>query len=125
MNIVISCTSTNLMIWTWTIWKTNRLITLGHWFTLMLDSTEMEFSISLPSGFCESVIMDPTNSPATSMYTMIFVFVLVKLKIFGHWHSSSASLWTIIRTQGIIYFFIVFFASVVPLVRLFVAEPQL
>ncbi|KAG1726225.1 hypothetical protein EDB19DRAFT_1753106 [Suillus lakei] len=92
------------------------LITLGHWFTLMLDSTEMEFSISLPSGFCESIIMDPTYSPATSMYTTIFVFVLVKLKIFEHWRSSSASLWTIIRTQGVVYFFIVFFASVVPLV---------
>ncbi|KAG1743056.1 hypothetical protein EDB19DRAFT_582936 [Suillus lakei] len=122
-NIVIACTSTNLAIRTWTIWKTNYfvcvflgLITLGHWFTLMLDSTETQFSTSLSSGFCESTIVDLTYSPATSTYTTILIFVLVKLKIFGHWRSSSCSLWTIIRTQGVIYFFIAFFASVVPLV---------
>ncbi|KAG1743066.1 hypothetical protein EDB19DRAFT_1699792, partial [Suillus lakei] len=93
------------------------LITLGHWSTLMLDSTETQFSTSLPSGFCESIIVDPTSSPATSTYTtiFIFIFVLVKLKLFGHWRSSSCSLWTVIRNQGIIYFFIAFFASVVPL----------
>ncbi|KAG1743061.1 hypothetical protein EDB19DRAFT_1699712, partial [Suillus lakei] len=72
------------------------LITLGHWFTLMLNATETELSASLPSGFCESIIVGITYSPATSMYTTIFIFVFVKLKFFGHWRSSSYSLWTII-----------------------------
>lgn len=119
-NVVVACTSTNLVIRTWTIWKTNRfvrvfmvLITLGHWFTLILDSKETQ--ISPPSSeSCGFMIVNPTYSAATSTYTTIFDFVLLKLTIFGHWRSSSSSLLTIIRTQGIVVYFIVFFASVVP-----------
>ncbi|KAG1845705.1 hypothetical protein DFJ58DRAFT_505941 [Suillus subalutaceus] len=44
-NIVVGCTSTNLVIRTWSIWKTNRFVcvfmalaTLGHWFTLILGT---------------------------------------------------------------------------------------
>lgn len=121
-NIVVACTSTNLVIRTWTIWKTNlfvrvfmALAALGHWFTLILDSKETQISPSPPSsGFCGYMIVNPTYSAATSMYTTIFDFVLLKLTIFGYWRSSSASLFTIIRTQGVIVYFIVFFASVVP-----------
>ncbi|KAG2065551.1 hypothetical protein BDR04DRAFT_1108290 [Suillus decipiens] len=121
-NIVVACTSMNLVIRTWTVWKTNRfvhvfmaLITVGHWFTLILDSREIQFSSSPPSsGFCGFMIVNPTYSAATTMYTTIFDFVLLKLAIFGYWRSSSSSLFTIIRTQGIIPYFIVFLASVVP-----------
>jgi hypothetical protein len=121
-NIVVACTSTNLVIRTWTIWKTNRFVrvfmalaTLGHWFTLILDSKATQVS-SPPqsSGYCGYMIVNPTYSAATSMYTTIFDFVLLKLTIFGHWRSSSLSLFTIIRTQGVIVYFIVFFASIVP-----------
>lgn len=121
-NIVVACTSTNLVIRTWTIWKTNRFVrvfmalaTLGHWFTLILDSKETQISLSPPSSeSCGYMIMNPTYSAATSMYTMIFDFVLLKITIFGYWRSSSSSLFTIIRTQGVIVYFIVFFASIVP-----------
>lgn len=121
-NIVVACTSTNLVIRTWTIWKTNwfvrvfmTLATLGHWFTLILDSKETQILLSPPSfESCGYMIVDPTYSAATSMYTMIFDFVLLKITIFGYWRSSSSSLFTIIRTQGVIVYFIVFFASIIP-----------
>ncbi|KAG1878757.1 hypothetical protein C8R48DRAFT_688342 [Suillus tomentosus] len=121
-NIVVACTSTNLVIRTWTVWKTNRfvclfmgLMTLGHWFMMILDSKETQISSSPPtSEFCGFMIVNPTYSAATSLYTTILDFVLLKLTIFGYWRSSSLSLVTIIRTQGIILYFIVFFASVLP-----------
>lgn len=121
-NIVVTCTSTNLVIRTWTVWKTNRfvclfmgLMTLGHWFMMILDSKETQISSSPPtSEFCGFMIVNPTYSAATSLYTTILDFVLLKLTIFGYWRSSSLSLVTIIRTQGIILYFIVFFASVLP-----------
>lgn len=121
-NIVVACTSTNLVIRTWTVWKTNyfvcafmALATFGHWFTLMLNSKETQISSSLPSvGLCGFVIVNPAYSAATTVYTTIFDFVLLKLAIFGHWRSSSLSLFTIIRTQDIILYLIVLLASVVP-----------
>lgn len=123
-NIAMACTSTNLVVRTWTIWKTNRFVcvfmalaTLGHWFTLMLSSKETQISPSSPSSeLCGFVIVNPTYSAASAMYTMIFDFILLKLAIFGHWRSSSSSLFTIIRTQGIIFYFIVFLTSVVPFI---------
>lgn len=56
------------------------------------------------------------------MTATILDFVLLKLTIFGYWRSSSLSLVTIIRTQGIILYFIVFFASVLPAVRSFLCR---
>ncbi|KIK49032.1 hypothetical protein CY34DRAFT_431025 [Suillus luteus UH-Slu-Lm8-n1] len=101
-NIVVACTSTNLVIRTWTIWKTN-------WFV------QTQILLSPPSfESCGYMIVNPTYSAATSMYTMIFDFVLLKITIFGYWRSSSSSLFTIIRTQGVIVYFIVFFASIIP-----------
>jgi hypothetical protein len=91
------------------------LATFGHWFTLMLNSKETQISSSLPSvGLCGFVIVNPAYSAATTVYTTIFDFVLLKLAIFGHWRSSSLSLFTIIRTQDIILYLIVLLASVVP-----------
>ncbi|KAG2110525.1 uncharacterized protein F5147DRAFT_127162 [Suillus discolor] len=121
-NIVVVCTSMNLVIRTWTVWKTNRfvclfmgLIIVGHWFMMILNSKETKISSSPPtSEFCGFMIVNPRYSAATSLYTTILDFVLLKLAIFGYWRSSSLSLVTIIRTQGIILYFIVFFASVLP-----------
>jgi hypothetical protein len=91
------------------------LATFGHWFTLMLNSKETQISSSLPSvGLCGFVIVNPAYSAATTVYTTIFDFVLLKLAIFGLWRSSSLSLFTIIRTQDIILYLIVLLASVVP-----------
>ncbi|KAG2147847.1 uncharacterized protein EDB93DRAFT_391524 [Suillus bovinus] len=123
-NIVVACTSTNLVIRTWTVWKTNRfvrlfmgLITLGHWFMIIFDSKEAQISSSPPtSEFCGFMIVNPTYSAATSLYTMILDFILLKLTIFGHWRSSSSSLFTIISTQGTFLYFIVLFASIVPVI---------
>ncbi|KAG2040031.1 hypothetical protein BDR03DRAFT_1090141 [Suillus americanus] len=123
-NIVVACTSTNLVVRTWTVWRNNRFVcvfmalaTIGHWFTLMLDSKETQIPTSSPSSeLCGFVIVNPTYSAATSLSTTIFDFVLLKLAIFGHWRSSSMSLFTIIHTQGIILYVIVFFASIVPFV---------
>ncbi|KAG1845699.1 hypothetical protein DFJ58DRAFT_843685 [Suillus subalutaceus] len=100
------------------------LATLGHWFTLMFGthpafrtrandlawhilektgSKETQISSSSPSSeSCGSVIVKPTYSAASAMYI-----------IFGHWRSSSSP-FTIIRTQGIILYFIVFLSGVVP-----------
>ncbi|KAG2144508.1 hypothetical protein DEU56DRAFT_206233 [Suillus clintonianus] len=122
-NIVLACVSTNLVIRTWTVWKNNRFVcvflalaTLGHWSTLILDSKNTQVSSSLSSGSCGFLVVNPIYSAVTYMYAAIFYFVLVKVTIFGHWRSSSSSLWTIIRTQGIFYYCVAFFANLVPLI---------
>ncbi|KAG1726533.1 uncharacterized protein EDB91DRAFT_1166186, partial [Suillus paluster] len=111
----------NLMVRTWAIWRGNRsvclllaLVTLGHWFTLTLDSKDTQVSSS--SSFCGFLVVNPTYSAATSTYTMIFDLLLLILTMLGLSRSSSSSLWTTLRSQGIIYFFITFLASVIPLI---------
>ncbi|OJA19592.1 hypothetical protein AZE42_05657 [Rhizopogon vesiculosus] len=56
-------------------------------------------------------------SAVMTTYTMIFDFFLLKITILGLWRSSSSfSLRTAMYSQGIIYFFIVFLASFIPLI---------
>ncbi|OAX37163.1 hypothetical protein K503DRAFT_720171 [Rhizopogon vinicolor AM-OR11-026] len=121
-NVAIACASTNLVIVSWSIWRNHRpvclllaFVTLGHWFTLTFDSWGSQVSSSW--GSCGYLEVNPMYSAVAATYTLIFDFFLLKITILGLWRSSSSfSLRTVLYNHGIIYFFIVFLASFIPLI---------
>ncbi|KAJ8583975.1 hypothetical protein M405DRAFT_487199 [Rhizopogon salebrosus TDB-379] len=121
-NIVVACASANLVILTWAIWSSHRpvrlllaFVTLGHWFILAFDSWGSQIFSS--SEYCGYLVVNPTYSAVAATYTMIFDLFLLILAIHGLSRSSSSiSLRTTLHNPSVICFFIVFLATVVPLI---------
>ncbi|KAG1835807.1 hypothetical protein DFJ58DRAFT_820494 [Suillus subalutaceus] len=114
-NVAIGCSTTNLMIRTWLIWKTNYLLclllillSLGHWTVLTLlviYGTHVAFMIN---GY---VIMN------TSSVVMLYDLALLVFTVIGLLRMpSSSTLWKTLVKQGVVYFIINFLANLILLV---------
>ncbi|OAX36020.1 hypothetical protein K503DRAFT_772911 [Rhizopogon vinicolor AM-OR11-026] len=122
INIAIGCSTTNLMIRTWMIWKTSYvlrlllvLLSLGHWTVLTLFLTSARTSTR--SGVCMLEYVNPAYADAIVMYGMAYDSLLLAFTIFGLWRMpSSSALWRTLVKQGVMYLFINLIANVILLV---------
>jgi len=120
--IAIGCSSTNLMIRTWVIWKDSRLIhillslaALGHWTVLILDMANLRSWGS--DGDCIVSLVHPSLGATLFVYTMCYdFFVLVLSFIKLSKQSSKSPLTERLRTQGLLYFVVVALSYIPPTV---------
>ncbi|KAG1797425.1 uncharacterized protein HD556DRAFT_255445 [Suillus plorans] len=141
-NAAIGCSTTNLMIRTWLIWKTNYLLrfllvlfSLGHWtmLTLFLVTTRA----STRSGVCMISFVKPAYTSAVIIYGthvafMINGYVIISTSGVGMLYDlallvftvigllrmpSSSPLWKMLLKQGVVYFVLNLVANLILLVR--------
>ncbi|KAG2067785.1 hypothetical protein BDR04DRAFT_1233204, partial [Suillus decipiens] len=110
INAALGCSTTNLMIRTWLIWKTSYLrlllvlFSLGHWTVLALFLATV--SSSPQNGVCmiHSVLV---YGRAVVVYGMLYDLTLLVLTIIGLLRMpSSSTLWKTLMKQGVMYFII-------------------
>ncbi|KAG1743081.1 hypothetical protein EDB19DRAFT_584822 [Suillus lakei] len=109
-NAAIGCSTTNLMIRTWLIWKTSYLLRLllvllllGHWTTLVLFISATRASTR--SGVCMIQSTNLAYTSAAVIYSMLYDFALLVFTVIGLWRMPSSSpLWKTLVKQGVIYF---------------------
>ncbi|KAG1817140.1 uncharacterized protein BJ212DRAFT_1351166 [Suillus subaureus] len=121
-NIAIGCSTTNLMIRTWLIWKTSCLLrlllvllSLGHWTLLTLFPTTARASTI--NGICVVHFVNPAYASAVVIYTMSYDLVLLVFTVIGLLKMpSSSTLWKTLVKQGVIYFVLNFVVNLILLV---------
>ncbi|KAG1896355.1 uncharacterized protein F5891DRAFT_958801 [Suillus fuscotomentosus] len=121
-NAAIGCSTTNLMIRTWLIWKTSYLLrlllvllSLGHWtmLTLFLVTTHA----STRNGVCIISFVKPAYTSAVIIYSMLYDLALLVFTVIGLLRMpSSSTLWKMLLKQGVIYFILNLVAKVILLV---------
>ncbi|KAH0835769.1 hypothetical protein J3R83DRAFT_9607 [Lanmaoa asiatica] len=130
-NTTLGCSSANLMIRTWLIWKNHRLVhiillivTLGHWTILALGVANIKAFKS--NGVCVVYLAQPTLSAGVFAYTMCYdflVFVLSIVKLSKE--PSKSSLGEHLRSQGILYFVVAVTANIPPTVFAFLGSTSM
>ncbi|KAG2040052.1 hypothetical protein BDR03DRAFT_950152 [Suillus americanus] len=140
-NVAIGCSTTNLMIRTWLIWKTSYLLrlllvllSLGHWAVLTLFLTTTRASTH--NGVCVTYFVSPAYPNVMVIYSahlafmisgyvmmstsgvvMLYDLALLVLTIIGLLRRPSSSpLWKTLVKQGVVYFILNFLANLVLLV---------
>ncbi|KAG2089659.1 hypothetical protein BD769DRAFT_1645199 [Suillus cothurnatus] len=121
-NIAIGCSTTNLMIRTWLIWKTNFLLrlllvllSLGHWALLTLFLATARASVI--NGVCTIYLVNVAYASAGIIYGILYDLVLLVFTIIGLLRMpSSSTLWKTLIKQGVIYFILNLVANVIILV---------
>ncbi|KAG1877355.1 hypothetical protein F4604DRAFT_1759620, partial [Suillus subluteus] len=121
-NVAIGCSTTNLMIRTWLIWKTNYLLrlllillSLGHWTVLTLFLATARASTI--NGVCVINFVDLAYASAVVIYVMLYDLALLVFTVIGLLRMpSSSTLWKTLVTQGVVYFIINFLANLILLV---------
>ncbi|KAG1816985.1 hypothetical protein EV424DRAFT_1046207 [Suillus variegatus] len=118
-NAAIGCSTTNLMIRTWLIWKTSYLLrlllvlfSLGHWtmLTLFLVTTRA----STRSGVCMMSFIKPAYTSAVIIYGMLYDLALLVFTVIGLLRMpSSSTLWKMLLKQGVIYFILNLVANLI------------
>ncbi|KAH0835765.1 hypothetical protein J3R83DRAFT_9603 [Lanmaoa asiatica] len=109
-DIALGCSSTNLMIRTWVIWKDSRLVhilllimALGHWIVLALDVTNLQ--ATKLNGKCAVHVVRPEMNAIVFVYSLCYDFLVLVLSIVGLSRRPSKSpLMKRLRTQGLVYF---------------------
>ncbi|KAG1845685.1 hypothetical protein DFJ58DRAFT_800427 [Suillus subalutaceus] len=119
-NVAVCCSTTNLMIRTWLIWKTSRvlrcllvLLSLGHWtvLTLLLATARA----STQNGVCVTHFVNPAYANVLVIYSTHFAFMISGYVMMMPLPSSSP-LWKTLMKQGVIYFIFNFLANLILLV---------
>jgi hypothetical protein len=118
-NVAIGCSTTNLMIRTWLIWKTSCLmrlllvlLSLGHWTLLMLFlATARAFNVN---GVCVIDFLNPAYLSAVVIYGMLYDLALLVFTVVGLLRMpSSSTLWKKLVKQGVVYFIFNFVANLI------------
>ncbi|KAG2358961.1 hypothetical protein BDR07DRAFT_1416116 [Suillus spraguei] len=120
INVAIGCSTTNLMIRTWLIWKTSYLrillvlFSLGHWTMLTLFVATARASTQ--NGVC-IIHANLAYASAVVIYGMLYDLALLVLTIIGLLGMpSSSTLWKTLVKQGVVYFIINIVANVILLI---------
>jgi len=119
-DIAIGCSSTNLMIRTWVIWKDSRLvhallllIALGQWTILAIDVAYIKSSEL--DGACVVHDTNPALSALIFMYTVCYDLLVLVLSIVKlSKQPSNSPLKERLRTQGLSYFAVAALANSFP-----------
>ncbi|KAG2358960.1 hypothetical protein BDR07DRAFT_1462716 [Suillus spraguei] len=118
VNAALGCSTTNLMIRTWLIWKTSYLLrlllvlfSLGYWTVLTLF-------LATARGFPQNEVCVIHSvlayASAVVIYSMLYDLALLVLTIIGLWKMPSTStLWKTLVKQGVVYFTINLVANVI------------
>ncbi|KAG2147821.1 uncharacterized protein EDB93DRAFT_1145454 [Suillus bovinus] len=109
-NVALGCSTTNLMIRTWLIWKTSYLLrlilvllALGYW--TMLTLFVVTARASTIHGVCMISYVKPAYASAVVTYTMVYDLALLVFTIIGLLRMpSSSTLWKKLVKQGVVYF---------------------
>ncbi|KAL4064777.1 hypothetical protein V8B97DRAFT_1292734 [Scleroderma yunnanense] len=120
----IGCSSTNLMIRAWLIWKDSRIVltlllavAIGHW-GMLITGMDLVYG-RRGSGKCVIESTQHTLLAVIYLYTMIYDLLVLILTIAGlpqEPPASTASILRRLRRQGLTYCVIVFLANTLPLV---------
>ncbi|KAG1817131.1 uncharacterized protein BJ212DRAFT_1351088, partial [Suillus subaureus] len=117
-NIAIGCSTTNLMIRTWLIWKTSYLLrlllvllSLGHWTLLTLCAALVLYGTHV-AFMNTGYVMMSTSGVAMSYDLALLIFTIIGLLRMP----SSSALWKTLVKQGVIYFVLNFLANLILLV---------
>ncbi|KAG2040050.1 hypothetical protein BDR03DRAFT_950142, partial [Suillus americanus] len=121
-NVAIGCSTTNLMIRTWLIWKTNYLLrlllvllSLGHWTLLALFLATARSSTI--NGVCMIHFVDPAYASAVVIYVMLYDSSLLIFTVIGLLRMPSTSpLWKTLVKQGVVFFIFNLLANIILLV---------
>ncbi|KAG2040057.1 hypothetical protein BDR03DRAFT_950155 [Suillus americanus] len=121
-NVAIGCSTTNLMIRTWLIWKTTYLLrfllvllSLGHWTLLTLFLATARSSTI--NGVCVINFANPAYTSVMIIYAMLYDLALLVFTVVGLLRMPSSSpLWKTLVKQGVIYFILNFLANLIFLV---------
>ncbi|KAG1877345.1 hypothetical protein F4604DRAFT_1759415 [Suillus subluteus] len=118
-NVAIGCSSTNLMIRTWVIWKNSRVLrlllvlsSLGYWtlLTLFLASARS----STINGVCMIKFVNPAYASAVVIYVMLYDLSLLVFTVIGLLKMpSSSTLWKALVKQGVVFFIFNFVANLI------------
>ncbi|OAX34934.1 hypothetical protein K503DRAFT_774022 [Rhizopogon vinicolor AM-OR11-026] len=119
-NGAIGCSSLNLMLRPFIIWRGWRCIriflvlaTVGHWVFLL--RVMFEFNIMHVDGSCGFMIIDHTQMTSLFIYTMCYDILALALTIIGLRNTRSSNvIWRTLRIQGISYVVVTCLANVVP-----------
>jgi len=122
VNVAIGCSTINLTIRTWIIWKTSYvlrislvLLSLGHWTILTLFLASARASDG--RGVCMVESVNHAYSTATVMYGMFYDALLLLFTVVGLWRMpSSSTLWKTLVKQGVAYFVINLIVNIILLV---------
>ncbi|KAG2040062.1 hypothetical protein BDR03DRAFT_950174 [Suillus americanus] len=117
-NVAIGCSTTNLMIRTWLIWKTSLLrlllilLSLGHWTLLTLFVATIRASTI--NGVCMIDFVNPAYASAVLIYVMLYDLALLVFTVIGLLRMPSPStLWKTLVKQGVVYFICSFLANLI------------
>ncbi|KAG1877354.1 hypothetical protein F4604DRAFT_1759578 [Suillus subluteus] len=118
-NVAVGCSTTNLVIRTWLIWKTSDLLrlslvffSLGHWTLLALFVATARASTI--NGVCMISFVNPVYASAVVIYVMLYDLALLVFTVIGLLRiPSSSPLWKTLVTQGVVYFIINFLANLI------------
>ncbi|KAG2135673.1 hypothetical protein BD769DRAFT_433247 [Suillus cothurnatus] len=119
-NASIGCSSLNLMLRPFIIWKAFKCIraflvlaTVGHWIILL--RVLLAFSVTKVNGSCGFMVVDHTVMTTIFIYTMGYDILALALTIIGLRNTpSSSAMWKILHKQGITYVLITCLANIVP-----------
>ncbi|KAG1829931.1 hypothetical protein EV424DRAFT_366296 [Suillus variegatus] len=119
-NASIGCSSLNLMLRPFVIWRAFRCIriflvlaTVGHWIILL--RVMVAFSVMKVNGSCGFMVIDHTDMTAIFVYTMAYDILALVLTIIGLRNMpSSNALWKLLCKQGITYVLITCVANIIP-----------
>ncbi|KAG2053950.1 hypothetical protein BDR06DRAFT_439378 [Suillus hirtellus] len=119
-NASIGCSSLNLMLRPFVIWRAFRCIriflvlaTVGHWIILL--RVMVAFSVMKVNGSCGFMVIDHTDMTTIFVYTMAYDILALVLTIIGLRNMpSSNALWKLLCKQGITYVLITCIANIIP-----------
>ncbi|KAG2352180.1 hypothetical protein BDR07DRAFT_1466607 [Suillus spraguei] len=118
VNFALGCSTTNLVIRTWLIWKTSYLrlvlvlFSLGHWAMLALFVATARGSTQ--NGVCMTHFTNLTYAEAVIIYSTLYDFVLLVFTIIGLSKvPPSSALWKKLVKQGVVYFIVNLAANLV------------
>ncbi|KAG2067789.1 hypothetical protein BDR04DRAFT_1104557 [Suillus decipiens] len=118
VNFALGCSTTNLVIRTWLIWKASYLrhllvlFSLGHWTTLALFVATAHGSTQ--NGLCMTHFTNLAYTKAVIIYSMLYDLILLVFTIIGLWKvPSSSTLWKTLVKQGVVYFIINLVANLI------------
>ncbi|KAG1847474.1 hypothetical protein C8R48DRAFT_731493 [Suillus tomentosus] len=122
-NASIGCSSLNLMLRPFVIWRAFRCIriflvlaTVGHWIILL--RVMVAFSVMKVNGSCGFMVIDHTDMTTIFVYTMAYDILALVLTVIGLRNMpSSNALWKLLCKQGITYVLITCVANIIPAVR--------
>ncbi|KAG1723282.1 hypothetical protein EDB19DRAFT_1763442 [Suillus lakei] len=121
-NSAIGCSSLNLMLRPFMIWRTFRCIriflvlaTVGHWIVLL--RVMVSFSVMKVNGSCGVMVVDHTEMTTLFIYTMCYDILVLALTITGLRNTPSSNvMWKTLRIQGTAYVLITCMANIIPTV---------